>query len=174
MVTLYLAVVWTFSVLCCAKMCKKFCRNCSDVVCTELRTSSVPPGTICGGKISLFSKKKTLTRTHAAMKEAYGEQTLARGTIFRWHQQFTQGRASASPKPKSGRQGMASTETKVNTISTMLADDDFLSQWQIAHVGILQTTVKKINFSLFFPVISVGVYAYTITWNVRTCVLFAL
>ncbi len=30
---------------------------------------------------------------YAAMKEMYGEQTLARSTIFHWHQQFTQGRA---------------------------------------------------------------------------------
>ncbi len=78
---------------------------------------------------------------HAAMKEAYSEQTFAFSTIFRWHQQFTQGRASASPKPKSGRLVAASTEA-------MLADDNSLSQQQIALVGILQTTVKKI-FSLF-------------------------
>ncbi len=56
----------------------------------------------------------------------------------------------------------ASTETMVNTIGTMLADDDSLSQWQIALVGISQTTVKKIIPSLFFPAISVGVYACTL------------
>ncbi len=118
MVTLYAAGVQTFSVLCRAKMCKKFHHNCSDVKCTELRISSVTPGTTCGGKISLF--KKTPTQTYAAMKEVYGEQTLTRSTIFHWHQQFTQGRASASPKPKSGRLVAASTETTVNTISMML------------------------------------------------------
>ncbi len=90
------------------------------------------------------------------MKEVYGEQTLAHGTIFHWHQQFMQGRASASPKPKSGRLVVTSAETEVNTISTMLADDDSLSQRQIAPFGISQTTVKKIILSLFFPAISIG------------------
>ncbi len=65
---------------------------------------------------------------YAAMKEAYGKQMLARSTIFRWYQQFTQGRAFALPKPKSGRPVAASAETTMNTIGTMLADDDSLSQ----------------------------------------------
>ncbi len=113
-------------------------------------------------------------QTYAAMKEVYGKQMLACSTIFHWHQEFTQGRASASLKSKSGRPVAASTETTVNTISTMLADDDSLLQRQIALVGILQTMVKKIILSLFFTTISVGVYAYTFTRNIRTGVLFAL
>ncbi len=67
-------------------------------------------------------------QSYAAMNEAYGEQILARSTIFHWHQQFTQGRTTASPKLKSGRLVAASTETTVNTIGTMLADEDSLSQ----------------------------------------------
>ncbi len=54
-----------------------------------------------------------------------------------------------------------STETSVNTIGTKLADDDSLSQRHIAPAGISQTTVKKIILSLFFPAISIGVYAYS-------------
>ncbi len=139
MITLCLAVVRTFSVLCCAKTCKNFCRSCSDVECTKLRTSSVTAGTTCGGKISLFiKKKKTPTQTYAAMKEVYAERTLAHSTIFHWHQQFTQGQASASLKPKSGRLVAATTETPVNTIGTMLADDDFSSQRQIVHSSVFR------------------------------------
>ncbi len=109
------------------------------------------------------------------MKEANSEQTLAHSTIFHWHQQFMQGRASASLKPKSGRPVAAFTKTTVNTIGTaMLADDGSLLQRQIALIGISQTTVKIIIFSLFFPAISVEAYAYAFTRNVRTGVLFAL
>ncbi len=68
----------------------------------------------------------------------------------------------------------ASAETTVNTIGTILADDDFLLQRQIALIGILQTTVKKIILSLFFPAISTGVYAYDFMRNVHMGVLFAL
>ncbi len=83
-----------------------------------------------------------------------------RSTIFCWHQQFTQEWSSASLKLKSGRLVVASTDTVVNMIGTMLADDDSLLQQQIALVSISQTSVKKIILSLFFPAISVGVYAY--------------
>ncbi len=91
---------------------------------------------------------RTLMQTYAVMTEAYGEQTLARSTIFNWHQQFTQGRASASPKPKSGRPVAASTKTTVNTISTMLAEDDSLSQWQIYSPVFCKLPWKRL-FSLF-------------------------
>ncbi len=67
-----------------------------------------------------------------------------------------------------------STEITVNKIGTMLADADSLSQQQIVLVGISQTIVKKIILSLFFPAISIGVYAYAFTQNVRTGVLFVL
>ncbi len=99
---------------------------------------------------------KTPTQTYAVMKEAYSEKMLARSIIFHWHQQFTQGRAFVSPKPKSGRPVAASTETTVNTIGRMLTDDDSLLQRQIVLVGISQTTVKKIILSLFFSAISIG------------------
>ncbi len=69
---------------------------------------------------------------------------------------------------------MASTETTMNTIGMMFANDDSLSQRQIALIVISQTTMKKIILSLFFPAISTGVYAYAFTLNVRTGVLFAL
>ncbi len=105
------------------------------------------------------------------MKEAYGEQTLAHCTIFHWHQRFM--RAPTSPKPKSGRPVAASTKTTVNTIGTMLADDDSLSQWQIALVGISQTTVKKIILS-FLSCNFCMVYAFAFTQNIRKGVLFAL
>ncbi len=96
-----------------------------------------------------------------------------RSTIFHWHQQFTQGRASASLKPKSGKPVAASIETSEYD-RYMLVDDESLSQRQIALVGISQTIVKKIILSLSFPVISIGMYAYVFTQNIRTGVLFAL
>ncbi len=92
------------------------------------------------------------------MKEVYDEQTLARSTIFYWHQQFMQGRASASPKLKSGRLVASSTETMMNMIGTMLVADDSLSQRQIALVGISQTTVKKIIPSFLSCIFHRGVY----------------
>ncbi len=99
---------------------------------------------------------------------------LAHSTIFYWHQPFTQGLASASPKPKSMRPVPASTETMMNMIGTMLEDDNSLLQRQIVtFFGILQTTVKKIILSLFFPAISLPVYTFAFM-HVRMGVLFAL
>ncbi len=86
---------------------------------------------------------------YAAMKEVYGEQTLARSTIFHWHQQFTQGWASASPKPKSGKPVATSTETTVNTIGTMFADDDSLLQQTIDSTWYFANHREK-DYSLSF------------------------
>ncbi len=147
MITLCLAVVQTFSVMCRAKMYKKLRQNCSDVECTKLRTPQLRQEQHAIVRFHYLLNKKSPTQTYAAMKEGYGEQTLARSTIFHLHQQFTQERVSASPKSKSGRLVAASTETTVNTIGTMLEDDDSLSQWQIALVRISQTTVKNIILS---------------------------
>ncbi len=92
---------------------------------------------------------------YAAMKEAYSEQTLACSVIFHWHQQFIQEWTSASSNPQSGRLVAASTETMVGT---RLVDDDSLSQHQIAHCQYLANHCEK-DYSLFFPAISIGVYA---------------
>ncbi len=107
-------------------------------------------------------KKSTLNRLSLAAPFSIGISSSRKG------------QASASPKPKSGRPVASFTETTVNTIGTMLVDDDSLSQRQIALLNTLQTTVKKIILSLLFPAIFIEVYTYTFTWNVRTGVLFAL
>ncbi len=60
----------------------------------------------------------------------------------------------------------------MNTIGTMLVNDDSLSQRQIALIGILQTTVKKIIPAHFFTAVSIGVYIYAFTRNVRMGGLF--
>ncbi len=111
-------------------------------------------------------------RTYAAVQEAYGEQTLARSTIFHWQQQFTQGRASASPKLKSGRLVAVSTETAVNMIGTMLVDDDSIMMTDSTRWYFVNQREKY--YSLFFPVISLWVYAYNFTQNVRTGIISAL
>ncbi len=61
-----------------------------------------------------------------------------------------------------------------NMIGTMLVDDDSLSQWYIALIGISRTALKSIILSLFFPAVFIGVHAYAFMRNVRTSVLFAL
>ncbi len=122
----------------CFVLCKnmqKIPPNCNDVECTELRTSSVTPETICNGKIPLLIKKKFRHRLMQLWKKG-----MVNRRIFHWHEQFTQGQACASSKTKSRRPVVASAETTVNTMGTMLADDDSSLQWQIA------LAMKKISF----------------------------
>ncbi len=76
----------------------------------------------------LLKKKKTPTRTYVTMKEVYGEQMLARSTIFLWYQQYKNGWDFVTPKLKNGRLVVVSTDVMVNTIVMRLADDDSISQ----------------------------------------------
>ncbi len=115
--------------------------------------------------------KKTRRQTYAAMKEAYGEQTFA-APFFIGISSSCKGRPLHYRSQRVG--DCQQPLPRQCWIPLVLADNDSLLQRQIALIGILQTTMKKIILSLFFPAISVGAYAYSFMQNVRTGVLFAL
>ncbi len=104
----------------------------------------------------LFKKKKTDTDVCSYERSVQWTEARSQHHLPLAAAVHARGLASASPNPKSGRLVVASTETMKNTIGTMVADDDSLSQRQIALVGISQTSAKKIILSLFFPAISIG------------------
>ncbi len=172
-ITLCLGVVRTFSVLCCVKTCKKFPQNCSDVGYTKLQTSSITPETTCGGKKSLFIFKKSDA-------DVCNYERSIRWTDTRSQHHFPLASAVHArvglciTKAEEWETGGGVYRDNVNMIGMILVDDDSLLQWQIALVGIPQTTIKKIILSLFFSAISIRVYAYAFMRNVHTGILFAL
>ena len=45
----------------------------------------------------------TATETFASLAKAYGDATLARTTVFKWHKAFKEGRENVEDGPCSGR-----------------------------------------------------------------------
>ncbi len=169
-VTLCRSVVRTFSVLWCAKMCQKFRWNCSDIECTELRTSSVTPRTTCG-KISLFIKEKKLRRSCMQL----------------WKKHMVNRRSLATPFLVGISSSCKGTEAKEWETSGRFYQDsgeydryDAFGWWFLIAMTdstrrYFANTKKKIILSLFlFPAISIRVYAYAFMWNVCKGVPFAL
>jgi transposase len=46
---------------------------------------------------------KSATEIFASLTEAYGEVTLSRTVIFKWHKAFKEGRENVEDDPRSGR-----------------------------------------------------------------------
>ena len=46
---------------------------------------------------------KSATETFASLTEAYGDATLSRTMVFKWHKAFKEGRENAEDNPRSGR-----------------------------------------------------------------------
>jgi len=47
--------------------------------------------------------KKSATETFASSTEAYGDGTLSRTMVFKWHKAFKEGRENVEDDPRSGR-----------------------------------------------------------------------
>jgi transposase len=46
---------------------------------------------------------KSATETFVSLTEAYGDATLSRTTVFKWHKAFKEGRENVEDDPRSGR-----------------------------------------------------------------------
>ena len=46
---------------------------------------------------------KSATETFASLTEAYGDATLSRSMVFKWHKAFKEGRENVEDYPRSGR-----------------------------------------------------------------------
>jgi hypothetical protein len=47
--------------------------------------------------------KKSATETFASLTEVYGDTTLSRTIVFRWHKAFKEGRENVEDDPLSGK-----------------------------------------------------------------------
>ena len=48
-------------------------------------------------------RNKSATETFASLTEAYGDVTLSRIMVFKWHKAFKEGRENVEEDPRSGR-----------------------------------------------------------------------
>jgi hypothetical protein len=88
---------------------------------------------------------KFATETFAALTEAYGDVTLSRTMVFRWHKDFKEGRENVEDDPRSGRPLWATNYQNVEVVRAVMAKDHRLSVRMIAEeTGLDKNSVRGI------------------------------
>ena len=87
---------------------------------------------------------KSATETFASLTEAYGDATLSRAMVFKWHKAFKEGRKNVEDDPHSGRP-ISSTNENVEVVRAVMVKDRRLSVRTIAEeTGLNRNTVHRI------------------------------
>jgi len=75
---------------------------------------------------------KSATQTFDSLTEDYGDATLSRTMVFKWHRAFKEGRANVKNDPRSGRPISSTNDQNVEVVRTVMAKDRRLSVRTIA------------------------------------------
>ena len=75
---------------------------------------------------------KPATETFASLTEAYGDATLSRTMVFRWHKAFKEGRENVEDDPHSGRPISSTNGENVEVVRAVMVKDRRLSVRMIA------------------------------------------
>ena len=90
--------------------------------------------------------KKSATETFASLTEAYGDATLSRTMVFKWHKAFKEGRENVEDDPCSGRPISSTNDQNVEMVRAVIAIDRRMSVRMIAvHTFLRQTAYMKLN-----------------------------
>jgi len=60
--------------------------------------------------------KKSATETFASLPEAYGNATLSRTMVFKWHKSFKEGRENVEDEPRPGRPISSTNDQNVEVV----------------------------------------------------------
>jgi len=66
---------------------------------------------------------KYATDTFASLIEAYGDSTLSRTMVFKWHKAFKEGRENVEDDPRSGRPISSTNEQNVEVVRAVMAKE---------------------------------------------------
>ena len=66
---------------------------------------------------------KSATKTIASLTEAYGDATLSRTMVFKWHKAFKEGRENVEDDPRSGRPISSTNDQNVEVVLAVMMKD---------------------------------------------------
>jgi len=75
---------------------------------------------------------KSATEKFASLTEAYGDATLLRTMVFKWHKAFKEGRENVEDDPRSGRPNSSTNDQNLEVVRAVMAKDRRLSVRMIA------------------------------------------
>jgi len=79
---------------------------------------------------------KSATETFDSLTEAYGDATLSRTMVFKWHEAFKEGRENVEDDPRSGRPISSTNDENVEVVRAVMVKDRqlrnlYLQDWQL-------------------------------------------
>ena len=75
---------------------------------------------------------KSATETFASLTKAYGDATLSRTMVFKWHKVFKEGQENVEDDPRSGRPISSTNDKNVEVVRAVMVKDCRLSVRMIA------------------------------------------
>jgi len=88
---------------------------------------------------------KSATEAFASLSEAYGDATLSRTMVFKWHKAFKEGRENVEDDPCSGRPISSTNDQNVEVVRAVIAKDRRLGFRMIAEeTGLNKNAVHRI------------------------------
>jgi len=69
---------------------------------------------------------KFATETFASLTEAYGDATLSRTMVFKWHKAFKEGQENVENDPRSGRPISSTNDENVEVVRAVMVKDSRL------------------------------------------------
>ena len=91
-----------------------------------------------------YAINKSATETFASLTEAYGDATLSRIMVFKWHKAFKEGRENAEDDRRSGRPISSTNDQNVEVVRAVMAKDRRLSVRMIAEeTGLNKNAVHR-------------------------------
>ncbi|KMQ83968.1 histone-lysine n-methyltransferase setmar-like protein [Lasius niger] len=89
--------------------------------------------------------KKSATETFSSLTEAYGDATLLRNMVFKWHRAFKEGRENVENEPRSGKPISSTNDQNVKVVRALMAKDRRLSVRMIAEqTGLDKNAIHRI------------------------------
>ena len=73
--------------------------------------------------IKFCVKLKSAIETFASLTEAYGDATLSRTMVFKWHKAFKEGRENVEDNPHSVRPILSTNDQNVEVVQAVMAKD---------------------------------------------------
>ena len=88
---------------------------------------------------------KSATKAFASLTEAYGDATLSRTMVFKWHRAFKEGRENVEDDVHSGKPISSTNDQNVEVVRAVMAKDHRLSVRMIAEeTGLDENAVHRI------------------------------
>ena len=66
---------------------------------------------------------ESATVTYEKLQRAYGEHSLYKGQVFRWHKSFLEGREQVEDEPRTGRLSTSKTDDNVERVRSLVRSD---------------------------------------------------